>query len=229
MNYKEWAEECYPPEIKAIKRVLEDRNILFNTNYFLSLGFSNEETETILRRAKENMEKFFVGILRDYEALDQCFDFFGMREFDVIVPINYNHKNYLNEEWIVKMKTYWNGYMDKFSTDSATELLPGKKYKARIYPILKTMSTDVVSAFLERRRAISVGYQGLMMSLEQHADKFPTYKKIFSFDQFTKNTNDDHWIPYVSVRGVGDHQVDLWPVSSSISNIDRCILIFTEV
>jgi hypothetical protein len=224
-------------QLKAIKRLLEDGINSFNSTELVTLGFSKEEAQEILKKGdliQEEMKATLIALLKKYAIIDPRYGS-SIAEFDVTVPMDYKHETYIDQEskQAKKLKTtyYYNDDLSSKNFASATtKLVPGKTYHVKIFPILTTITSEDNMNFLKRQRAILVGGQGLMLAQNQHKDKFPKGKWTVSFDQkdaLWKDASGDHRVPYVYASSDGDFRFNLGYFEDDWSD-DRCLLCFCD-
>ncbi len=223
---------------KAIKRLLEDGINSFNSTDLEALGFSKDEAQEILANGNlihEESKNSLIAILKKYAIIDKRFGA-SIVEFDVTVPMDYNHETYIDTRGkeVRKLKNtyYYNDALTSTNFAKATnKLIPGKTYRAKIYPILETVQSNDCMNFLKRQRAILVGGQGVMLAQSQHGDKFPKDKWTVSFDQkeaLWKDAVGNHRVPGVGAPSDGDFGFDL-----GLFGLDwgagHCLLCFCDI
>ncbi|MCC7004879.1 hypothetical protein IT397_03110 [Candidatus Nomurabacteria bacterium] len=136
-------------------------------------------------------------------------------QFDVVVPSGYNHATRLAEFKKAHEKEfyYYNGDItDKNYAKATTKLVPGRKFKVKVFQITKRVSSEDCLAFLKSQKAVLVGAQGATLAYEQGKDKLPMSRWSVSFDE-----KDTLWldadgyrrVPFVYRHSDGDFYLDL--------------------
>ena len=140
----------------------------------------------------------------------------AVKEFTITTPSNYNQGTYLDEfkgraEGLPTTYYYNENLTSKNFPNPTYRLEPGKKYKVRIFPILKRVTSEDCLAFLCKQGAKLVGAQGLVVGYDQKKEEFPKGKYIVFFDE-KKNLpllDGDHRVPRVDACSDGDFGFNL--------------------
>ncbi len=223
---------------KQLKRFLEDGLSAFNANEFETLDLTKEEAQELIEKCglmQAEMKTFLTALLKKHAIIDKRFGA-SIIEFDVTVPMDYNHDTYIDKRGkeVRKLKNtyYYNDALTSANFTKATnKLIPGKTYRAKIYPILETVTSDDCMNFLKRQRAILTGGQGVMLAQSQHGDKFPKDKWTVSFDQkeaLWKDADGYHGVPCVGADSDGGFEFYLGYFESDWC-ADDCLLCFCDI
>ncbi len=223
---------------KQLKRFLEDGLSAFTANELEALDLTKEEAQEIIAKGdlmQAEMKTFLIALLKKHAIIDKRFGP-SIIEFDVTVPMDYNHDTYIDTRGkeVRKLKNtyYYNDALTSANFAKATnKMVPGKTYRAKIYPILETVNSDDCMNFLKRQRAILVGGQGVMLAQSQHGDKFPKDKWAVSFDEkeaLWKDAGGDHRVPRVGAHSGGGFEFSLG-IFEVDWNAGNCLLCFCEI
>ncbi len=237
MTNSEITQKMTEGQTKAIKRLLEDGINSFNSNELISLGFTKEEAQEILEKGdliQKEINASVIASLKKYAIIDPRYGS-SIELGDVTVPMDYKHETYIDEEGkqVRKLKNtyYFNDELNsKNFANATTKLVPGKTYRAKLFPILSTVTSEDNLNFLRRQRAILVGGQGLMLAQNQHKDKFPKGKWTVSFDEknaLWKDSSGCHRVPFVSADSDGDFRFGLGSFGAGWDG-GRCLLCFCD-
>jgi hypothetical protein len=139
---------------------------------------------------------------------------FGLviREFEITVPVDYKHDTQIDSfaKRVKKEKTtyYYNdAFTSKNFAKATNKLVPGKKLKVKIFPILKTAKSEECMTFLKKQNAILAGGQGVTLLYDLAKDQLPKNKWTVSFDEKDALWTDSdgiHRVPGVSAGSDGD-------------------------
>jgi hypothetical protein len=157
-------------------------------------------------------------------------------EFEITVPVDYNHKTYIDTsaKKAKKEKTTY-GYNDNLNSknfaNASVQLEPGKTYKVKIFPTLVfSISSDDCIAFLKKQQAILVGGQGLMLVYDQTKDKLPKGTWTTSLDEkptLWKDSDGKYCLPAVHARTDGAFKFDL-DSYDNVWDAYNCLLCFCD-
>ena len=217
---------------KQIKRFLEDG---FTSNDLDALGLSKEEAQEIIEKGdlvQIEMRGLIMTLLKKHAVIDQRYGP-ALVEFDVTVPMDYNHDTYIDQagKEVKKVKNtyYYNDDLNSKNFANATnKLVPGKTYRVKIYPILTTVTSEDNMNFLKRQRAILVGGQGLMLVQSLHKEKLPVGKWTVSFDEkeaLWKDADGYRRVPFVSAHSGGGFKFDLGGFGSAWASDDALLCV----
>lgn len=157
-------------------------------------------------------------------------------EFELTVPINYNHDTQIDTSHTKAKKektihSYNSDLSSKKFAKATNKLIPGKTYKVKIFPILERVTTEDCMVLLRKHKAVLVGGQGATLVYDLAKDKLPKDKCTVSFDKknaLWKGTDGDRGVPLVFASTVGDFSFDL-----GIFGIDwdsnYCVLCFCDL
>jgi hypothetical protein len=193
----------------------ENRIADFIRDAVRKLKLSKEEAQEIIKSGG-TLQQEVKPILQKLAVLDQRFGP-AIKEFEITVPMDYVHETQI-DTYAQKVKgqktTYY--YNDAFTSknfaNATTKLVPGKKYMVKLFPILSQVQSEDCMAFLQKKNAILVGGQGLMLAHSLKGDEFPKDKYTISFDEkdaLWKDAGGDHGVPYVYRYSDGDVRFDL--------------------
>lgn len=223
---------------KQIRRLFEDGFSAKNLNDILdALGFSKEEAQEVIEKGdllQADSKTFTTELLKKLAVVDKRFGP-ALVEFDVTVPLDYDHDKFIDQagKEVRKLKTtyYYNDDLTSENFAKATnKLIPGKTYRAKIIPILETVTSADCMNMLRKQRAILVGGQGLMLAQSTNADKFPIDKWTVSFDEkeaLWKDSVGDHRVPIVYRRSDGDWRFSLGDFEL-VWDAGHCLLCFCD-
>ncbi len=123
----------------------------------------------------------------------------ALTEFELIVPVDYNHDTQIDTfrvktEALKTTSYFYDELTSKNFAKATNKLIPAKKYKVKIFPILAEVSSSDCLSFLAKQKVILVGGQGLTLVQDLKSEEFPVDKTVVSFDE--KNTlwedSDEH-------------------------------------
>lgn len=210
---------------KQIIRFVEDR--------LDKLGFTKEEAQEII----ENGGTLTTEIETLFKKLSIADNRFGsaIKEFEITVPADYNHDKQIDQfgKKTKKLKnTYY--YNDAFTSKNfakaTNKLEAGKTYLVKIFPILKSVTSEDCMNFLRKQRAILVGGQGLSLAQDLKKDEFPVGKWTVSFDEkdaLWEDADGDRRVPYVCRYSGGDWYFRLGNFGNDWYS-DYCLLCFCD-
>jgi hypothetical protein len=210
---------------KQLLRVLEDG--------VDALDLTKEETDEILK-VGNLVQADLKTSLKKHSIVDKRFGL-AIREFEITVPIGYNHDIQIDAsaEKVKKEKTthYYNSNLKSKNFSKATNKLEsGKTYKIKIFPILATVKSEDCVAFLEKQNAILVGGQGMMLAYDLSKDQLPKKKWTASFDKkeaLWEDADGYHGVPCVGARSDGDFGFRLGDFEGAWRGGD-CLLCFCD-
>ncbi len=160
----------------------------------------------------------------------------AINETELVVPQYYNHGTWLatfaeKTKGLPDTDYYNNELIDTNFSKVSNKLVPGKKYKAKLFPILENNvpSEDCLS-ILKGQGATLVGAQGIM--LLQHLNKgfFPIDKRTVSFDEknrLWKDAKGYHRVPFVDRDSGGGWVFSLGCFEGQWLDI-RCLVCFCD-
>jgi len=135
-----------------------------------------------------------------------------MKEFDVTIPENYVHANRL-ALFKKQHRSEFYGWNDSITDENfskvTTQLVPGKKFKVKVFRQIVSGSTtsEERMTFLRSQKAVFVGAQGASLVYEQVKGELPKGYGYVSFDEKDALLADDdgyHRVPSVSRNSDGD-------------------------
>ncbi|MEK7512900.1 MAG: hypothetical protein AAB601_01755 [Patescibacteria group bacterium] len=135
-----------------------------------------------------------------------------VKEFKLTVPADYDHGTQLgtlkHEEFY-----YFNDAITDGNFRNATQkLVPGKTYKAKLFRIKKTVTSDDCLGLYKAVGAILTGAQGMSLVYQLKKDELPKGKWTISFDEkdaLWQVPDGSHRVPGVRAHSVGDFGFDL--------------------
>ena len=180
-----------------------------------ALGFSKDEAQEIIK-AGGTLQEQVKPILQKLAMVDQRFGP-AVKDFEFTVPADYVHDTQLDSfaKKTKKLKTtyYFNDALTSENFAKATNKLePGKTYRVRVFPILRTVTSDDCMTFLKKQGAILVGGQGITLLQANKPDEFPVSKWTVSFDEknaLWEDSGGNHRVPDVNRGSDGDWRFGL--------------------
>jgi len=139
-------------------------------------------------------------------------------EFELKVPINYNHFTQLDSfvfrnesSWVISWQI-----SDKVFSKSTNKLVNGNSYKVKIFPLLTDLSFEECINFMKSQNAIMVNAQGLILAYTLSPNKFPRDRWIASFDEkdrlaLTPNLRyEENLIPMLGLSPNRPHELNVY-------------------
>jgi len=160
----------------------------------------------------------------------------ALSDFEITVPIDYRHDTQIDTSGAKarneKTTYFYNDALISQNFAKATnKLVPGKTYKVKIFPILRTVTSEDCIAFLKKQNAVLVGGQGATLVYDLAKDKLPKGKWTISFDEKVSLFEDacgDHFVPYIDAHTDGNFEFGLvgfwWDWTSNF-----CLLCFCDL
>ncbi|MEO7357973.1 MAG: hypothetical protein ABIY50_10705 [Ignavibacteria bacterium] len=146
-----------------------------------------------------NTKNYF---LQDYPNIDRRFSG-AVWEFEVIVPLKYNHENQLRM-FKKNFKQTFNVYdaliTDKNFCNPSNQLDAGSKFLVKIFPIFLTVTSCECISFLKKQNALFMGAQGISLIYSNYKNQIPKGKFLVSFDfkdNLYKNKNGINKVPLI--------------------------------
>lgn len=159
----------------------------------------------------------------------------AVSEFTLTVPTDYNHNTQIDtfakKKKALKTTHYTGGLTSKNFAQATNQLVRGKQYRVRIFPILETVTSEDCMNFLKKQNAILVGGQGMTLAQELHENEFPVDKYTVSFDEkkaLWQDTSDGHLVPFVNRNSCGDWHFSFDYFEDDWDS-DGCLLCFYEL
>jgi hypothetical protein len=153
--------------------------------------------------------------------------------FDLVVPVGYDQATRLTNFKAVHGREF--GYYNSDITDAnfgraTTRLMPGQKFRVKIFQITETVTSEDCLAFLRSQKAVLVGAQGASLVYELAKSKLPMGRWSVSFDEkdaLWTDFNGCRRVPYVD-RISGDYfRLDLGCFERDWGG-DDCLLCFCD-
>ena len=157
-----------------------------------------------------------------------------LSSFELTVPKKYGHDKQLATfaENSRSKFAYWNDdTTDAHFARTSNKLVPGKKYVVDVIGINQLVTSEECLGYLQARKAILVGAQGISLVWQLKKDKFPIGKWMASFDVkdvLWKDTDGNHRVPCVLRFSDGDWGFRL-ALFVNDWNDGNCLLCFREV
>ena len=124
-------------------------------------------------------------------------------EFSVVVPEDYDHATRLakfSDEYRKELNYYSDAITDENYSRATTKLVPGLKFKVKIFQIKEAVTSMDCLEFLKNQRAVLVGAQGASLAYEQGKSELPVNRWSVSFDEkntLWQGTDGRHGVPCV--------------------------------
>lgn len=216
MTEKITSEQMTDGQLKAIKRLLEDGINSFNSNGLITLGFSKDEAQEILKSGnlvQNEMTVLATAALRKYAVVDKRFELLVDLGI-IIVPENYIHDKQLSS--LNKDDFYYfnENITDKNFPKPSRILKPNDKFWVRAFKQVASGSTTSEDrmGFLAKMNAIHTGAQGASLVFQQKRNQLPKGFWYCSFDEkehLWKDSGGNHRVPRVAADSDGDFGFDL--------------------
>jgi len=143
----------------------------------------------------------------EVEILAPPYPFFELlTEFKIAVPTDYDHGTQLST---LKKKDFYffnDAITDRNFWNATQRLVPGKTYKAKLFSIKQTVTSDDCLGLYKAVGAILTGAQGLSLVYQLKKDVLPKGKWIVSFDKkkaLWRDSDCYHRVPDVNARSFG--------------------------
>lgn len=206
-------------QLKQIKRFIEDGGNSITIEDLKNLGLTKDVAQEVIKsgdKLHEIMRDAALNAIKKLAIIDARFGA-ALTEFDLIVPVDYNHDTIIDDQKkkLKKLKNtyYYNDELTSNNFANATnKLVPGKTYRVKIFPILEGVTSEDCMTFLKKQRAILVGGQGVLLANDLKGDEFPIGKWTVSFDEkeaLWKDSDGCHGVPVVYRHSGGDREFHL--------------------
>lgn len=136
-------------------------------------------------------------------------------EFKIRIPFNYNQDNYIDT-----LKQRIRGYKraqflpqwltNKNYITASNNLMPGKAYGVKIFPVLERISMEECIVFLKNHQAVLSGAHGMALVYAMNFKQLPKDQCILFFDEKESLWKDEqgfHQIPGFEILSVGADDV----------------------
>ncbi len=133
-----------------------------------------------------------------------------LKEFELTVPGNYDHKNQLKVFAKENEKSFYyfnDDITDKNFSQVSNQLVPGKTYKVKMWTINERVSSEECLKHLKSNKVILTGAQGNSLVYQEKKEELPVSKWTLSFDEkdkLWKDANGNHRVPGVGRYSDGD-------------------------
>ncbi len=153
--------------------------------------------------------------------------------FRIVVPENYDHSTRLTD--FAKAHgsefNYYNPEItDKHFSQATTKLVPGRKFKVKVFNITETVTSEDCLIFLHNQRAVLTGAQGASLVYELAKNKLPKSRWSISFDEkdaLRVDSVGSHRVPVVNRYSGDDFEFFLGLFGSTWSDA-YCLLCFCD-
>jgi hypothetical protein len=162
--------------------------------------------------------------------------FYLIAEFEITVPMDYEPKKYL-AQFAKKYRKDFVGYNDNITnqkeySNPTYPLIPGKKYRVKIWGINKGMIATYLECLqlLSDNNVLLTGAPGAALVYQQAKDMLPKGKWTFSYDEKDKlweDANGNHRVPNIYRDSDGDYRFNLNLFESDRNDFD-CLLAFGD-
>lgn len=172
-----------------------------------------------------------VASIRKYSVLDERFVL--INSFDLVVPEGYDHATRLDvfsKEHRKEFYCYNNAIIDENFAKATTKLVPGRKFKIKVFQIKQHVSSENCIGFLKSQKAILTGAQGASLAYELAKNQLPVSRWSLSFDEkeaLWGDSNNYHRVPYVLRYSDGDYDFNLGDFEPGWSD-GYCLLCFCD-
>ncbi|MDD3102107.1 MAG: hypothetical protein PHE59_03110 [Patescibacteria group bacterium] len=153
--------------------------------------------------------------------------------FEIVVPKGYDHATRLTVFKATHGKEfyYYNPEItDKNFDKATTKLLPGRKFKVKVFQITETVNSEDCLKFLKTQKAVLTGAQGASLVYELAKNKLPKGHWYISFDKKDSlwiESGGVHRVPGVFRRSDGDFEFYLGNFEHGWDD-DCCLLCFCD-
>ena len=164
-------------------------------------GFDADLVQKIVNSRGNKQAKAMYAALTSGAQVDDRFEL--VVTFDVVVPEGYDHSTRLDTFGTEHRKEFYyynDAITDKNYSKATTKLVPGRKFKVKVFQIKETVTSDDCMAHLRSQKAVLVGAQGASLAYEQGKDKLPVNRWSVSFDEkaaLWKDADGFHGVPFV--------------------------------
>ena len=109
---------------------------------------------------------------------------FGDPLFDFIfsLPKDYSNQDFLQKNFGSNIEFCEESTKLRDYEKVSDTLIPGKSYRARLFPVISMVTTKTCKDFLKENKVIFPGIYALMFLTKNHQDVFADDRWIFSFD-----------------------------------------------
>jgi len=179
--------------------------------------------------AKEDRDNLLAGI--GFERQDTRFSL--VSTFELTVPVNYVHATCLASFAKRNRKNFYyynDAITDKNFSKATNELVPGRKFAAKIFQINKRVKSEDCLTFLKKQNAVLVGAQGASLAYELAKEKLPIGKWSVSFDEKEALWQDSDGylrVPFLCRDSDGDWHFHLGHFENAWGD-DSCLLCFCD-
>lgn len=207
---------------KQLKRLFEDA--------LSALGLSKDQAQEIIKNGGK-MQAGVKDVLSKLSVADKRFEL--LNAFELIVPPDYKHADRL-DSFKKKHKKEFYGYndaiTDKNFSKATTKLVPGRKFKVKIFQITEKVTSENCMDFLKTQNAVLVGAQGASLLYELKKEQLPLGKWSVSFDEkdsLWTDSDGDHGVPGVNRDSDGDWSFHLGDFGGDWGS-DVCLVCFCD-
>lgn len=189
-----------------------------------SLGL--DEFECFLNLTPEQRQQALSNFMKDPR-------FKLANAFNIEVPKGYDQATRLAIFKAAHEKEfyYYNSDITDKNFDKATvKLMPGRKFKVKIFQITETVNSEDCLKFLKTQKAVLTGAQGASLVYELAKSKLPKGHWYVSFDEkdaLWVDSDGSHLVPYVHRDSDGDFGFYLGDFGNGWDS-GRCLLVFCD-
>ncbi len=132
-----------------------------------------EHFEWFLGLRKDECDKF---VIKANSIIDNCFKL--VNTFPLTVPEDYDHATCLDSfrklknDQVAHMFDFYRHSDAEFS-DVTTKLVPGLRFKVKVFQVKELVSCEECLVLLESEKAVLTGVQGLVLAYQLAKDQFP--------------------------------------------------------
>ena len=174
------------------------------------------------------------------ETQDSAIEKFGQpfAKFEIMVPNSYKHQTQIDSfvgshYQFVDIVGY---YADRYFKNASNNLVPGKTYEVRFYPINARVTSEECIEFLKSKKAIFVNAQGLTLVWDLRKGDLPKdYGWILSFDEKDAlPRSPDVKFEEINIPMMGFHSTKVWQLGYYGINTNwtpnfACLMAFFEL
>jgi len=153
--------------------------------------------------------------------------------FNIVVPKGYDHATRLTDFAAAhgsEFNYYNSDITDKHFNKATTKLVPGRKFKVKVFNITETVTSEDCLNFLYSQKAVLAGAQGASLVYELAKNKLPKSRWSVSFDEKEAlwiDSDGSYRVPSVDRYSVGDFIFFLGPFEDAWADRD-CLLCFCD-
>ena len=177
-------------------------------------GFNVDLIQKIINSKSNRLAKEMYGFIASVTQASDQFEL--VNTFSIIVPAGYNHATRLDtfgKKHRREFSLYNSAINDENYGRGTTKLIPGERFRVKIFRIKGTVSSEDCLAFLHSQKALLVGAQGLSLVYEQDRNYISvSIQCLVSFDKkdaLWQGTSGDYRVPYMWHHQDGSFEFNL--------------------